>query len=342
MTQLSIRNKNISVRAGIIDYPKKMYRDITDWALAVRKVWKHEQLSKPEQRYSMQYRINIKYGKAINRDFNVDLSGTTQYEKHEWMREMPKDRPYDSINVRLYEKKHESSAGNHDEIIGRITVFGLTEYDESFIKEVIKHELTHMMQVIMTRRIGEMKEEFGKLRCIRCRKKFEEMPDDNECPYCGAIVDYTVTEKAGLPSYFDPYGYQRYDESKEDYDREHATSDIEFYTRLVDAIEEMRSIVLRALSIEEYDRFGFERRVDITPSDWKKIYDYRFKKFLDQNKTLKYLKENGQQEKYQKMLRELYRQYDYATKSATTAGDDSMYISKRALADDFDGVCGDN
>jgi DNA ligase D-like protein (predicted 3'-phosphoesterase) len=289
-------------------------------------------LSKPERRYSIQW-VTSTYGKVIKHDFNVDLSDTMQYEKHKWMREMPEDQPYDDINVRLYEKKHKSDAGSHDEVIGRITVFGLTEYDESFIKEVIKHELIHMMQVIMTRRIGEMKERFGELRCIRCRRKFEEMPDNNRCPDCDARIDY---EKAGLPGYFDPYGYHRYEqkdrrEGGEDYHRGHATSDVEFYTRLVDAIEQMRRIVTPpALSIEEYDHFKWQDRTEVKPEDWKKIYDYRFKKFLDQNATLRHLREAGQQQKYQKMLRELYRQFDYATKPATTAGDNSMHISKRA------------
>ena len=44
MTLLSTRHKLLSSRAGIIDYPKKMYKDIYDWATETRDLWKRHSL----------------------------------------------------------------------------------------------------------------------------------------------------------------------------------------------------------------------------------------------------------------------------------------------------------
>jgi len=261
-------------------------------------------------KYALDYN-DSKYGKKISKYFKFDISDTKQYDRHEWLKE--KDI-YGGLTVTLYERSHPEKAGHHDESKREIVLWGVGERDDDGIKTTIKHELIHMMQSSMGQGIKKVKpDEFGAIQCIRCKKKFDKYPEDYECPYCGAKV--SRHKEVGTPSYYDPYTYQRYNEesSGEEFSEQHATSDVEFFARMVNSIEYMKENVLKSWVTDgEYRAYPqlFNKHIkDMDPDTKRKLYVYRFRNFLERDGTLKYLRENDQM-KYQKYVRELYRQFD--------------------------------
>lgn len=233
-------------------------------------------------------------GPMVSFEIPMDISDTEQYAKHTWIREF--NRP---LRVKVFQKGRSGAAGSYDRVDDSISIFGLTRLNEDSLKSVIKHELVHMMQEVITNRVIRDKP----------RIRYKEM---------------------GTPGNFDPKEYMKYNKvTNEEEFKQHTLSDVEFFPRVVDLAENMRRSVLNHyIDYDERPNPEINRISDLPPNEKRQLLTNRFENFLQNNKILKYLRE-GNQDKYKKMLRELYRQFDQISKSA------NLNISKRARVVNF-------
>lgn len=282
--------------SGLLDFtkPLRKYQDLANnsWKLSnvLDKIEDHLSLytemnkNSPAPPLRFESRRQTDFGESLKKYFKVDLSDTEQYKKHTWMKGI--EDVYDNLEVVIYQKRNPEAAGSHWDVYQRISLYGVAEHPIYNIKETIKHELVHMVQTMITRAIHVLKPETSKKRM-------------------------------GLPGPYRPDEYHKYDSTTtEEGLKLHALSDVEFFTRLVDMIEKMRDEVGgRYLRIEEYSRAKNKNFKDLTPQEQNKLFNNRLKMFIETDRTLRYFREHDQA-KYQKALRELYRQFEQITKSA--------------------------
>lgn len=142
----------LSARAGKLDYPQGMLDDIMKWVL--------------EESPKFKWKLFGKSDDKLSRLFSIDITDTAQYKTHEWMPEaaaeaekygwdsellvtMYKSSPYDGTGGRQTggAYSHDSSGTKPHEI----WIFDtLGEIKSGELEDTIKHELTHMMQQVMT------------------------------------------------------------------------------------------------------------------------------------------------------------------------------------------------
>lgn len=240
------------------------------------------------------------FGESFFRYFPVDVSDTEQYKKHEWMKGIEKF--YDRVKVVIYEKENPEKAGHHWATNQEISIFGVADRDEYSLKGTIKHELVHMLQTMITRALHALKPQ-------------------------------TETKLMGLPGKYNPETYHREYETltTEEGRKQHALSDIEFYSRLVSSIEKMKNMVdSRYIMYDETTPFGDKRFNELTKQEKEHIFKKRFQLFLKYDETLKYLHQHDPI-KYQKMLRELYRQFEQIISTAQSWSDEELCV--RAFID---------
>lgn len=138
----------LSKRAGKLDYPQKMLDDIAAWVEEVAPKFKWKLFGEPTEK--------------LTKVFSIDIGDTEQYEKHLWLPEARKlitDADWDTeLKVTLYrsdpyegEDRKTGGTYGHEEGHHEIWVFDiLNELKSGELEDTLKHELTHMMQVIMT------------------------------------------------------------------------------------------------------------------------------------------------------------------------------------------------
>lgn len=170
--------------------------------------------------------------------------------------------------------------------------------------QTLSHELVHFMQDLLT-------------YAVKRRNKYLQ---DKKW-------------RAGMPGKYDPESYMFYTPNYEkdpEYQKQHALSDVEFYTRLEDSLGNMRNFVRRPTItdddlafIQEIQPKGIiENNIYKMPrTNRMKVMKDRFERYLADDDTLKYLRRYDISN-FNKMIRELYRNFDDITKTAS--------ISKRA------------
>lgn len=239
-----------------------------------------------------------------------------------------------TVKVEIIHDLNEDAAGTWSSSQFKIRIYntsvelGNGAYISSALERLdntLKHELVHMMQTIMTIRTINKKIEFSQKKfCPKCG--FEASVFEHYyCPKCGTQL---VDRETGGPANFDPTKHMRYYDkkpgtTKDEYHKQHATSDIEFYTRLQDAVEDMKEMAKKQyLEFHEADKimrafpkdspdFNKESRSTsaLTPEQFKFLLNDRFKVFIKYNSTLNALLQSGERERADKFIRELYREY---------------------------------
>lgn len=222
--KLSFRNADISKRAGKLDYPKQMLEDIREWVLEVAPKFKRGIFRKPVEKLSKVFPINI--------------NDTEQYQKHSWVPETfntIQNAGWDTkLEVTLYrtspyEDQRTGGAYDVEEGDHEIWVFNvLNEIKSGELGDTLKHELTHMMQSIMTTLVQTAEQ-----------GKFEG--------------------EAGMPTHYEPEQRPGYGTTGlSDWGkvlRQYRRQDIEFAPFLQESISRMKSYVGQGSPEERQRRF---------------------------------------------------------------------------------------
>lgn len=303
----------------------------------------------------------------IEKKFSIDISDTEQWQKHEFIRDnWEKLAPfYKNVTVYLYETNNPKANANFVGNSMRINIFNTiyniasTGKAEALLVECgrsLKHELVHMMQYVMTelKKLDLATKRFSRTQyCPLCG--FKDISGDPfaVCPKCKVPL---ITRQMGLPGKYDPtkfmpYGY-RPETKGEEYSL-HAISDVEFFTRLQDATESLKEILIKhTLGLGErvaiMNKFPelieeiptgmgitpvWDKQPlkpinfvsDLTPEQKNFLMKYRFETFIKYNETIIALHAAAQYSKLNKFIRELWRVAAEIVKNASL-----KTISKRA------------
>jgi len=245
--------------------------------------------------------------------FEVDLSDTEQYKKHDWLRKglaIVEQGHGGPLKLGVYFLNDKDTGAGADYYKGKMRIFNVKQkvIEDEWLPDItedvnraIKHELVHMIQDIMTKSLSKIK---------------------NLVP--GKYY-------AGLPGPYKPEGLQMYGPAEEDraeYGKQHALSDIEFYSRIQDEIAHMVQIVGRASTTSEETEeinaklpegeprvYEYTYLADLPPELKNLILNGRFQNFIRSSQTLSYFRKHDR-DKFNRMVRELYRVFSGITKSA--------------------------
>lgn len=204
MLKISSRDYKLKT-SDIIDYPKKMFDDISLW------------ISDNAHLFRKKLLVFSPKTDFITKSFNIEVSDTSQFKKHKWMQKMmafvQSNGRYTTLVVELHNEQPNNTAANYSSN-GKTNTIKLFNANNTIKSGTIyislKHELIHMMQSIMS-------------DLIYAKRMFE----DTSSKYHGM---------AGLPKKYDPKKYMMYD-TKSVNEKSHSISDVEFFTRLNDEIE---------------------------------------------------------------------------------------------------------
>ena len=298
----------ISRRAGMLDAPHKMVEEVFDLA------WK-----------DIQDMVSEGY-----RDFEdsipIDISDAKQTIENKWITtgfaETCKHFP-DFATLKIifsYDKEEDGYWAMYD---GNLNFYGFPRYLQNHpepqhvdflkykLKEAVEHELRHMMQHIMN-----------------TAKSFLSL--DNKVYHMG------------IPENYNPNKYQTYkkEQSEEEWSKQHAISDIEFFPRLSSSIFDMKDYVFKGVYRPQTPE---ERRhleqLPIQQVDTANVQDLkeRFAQWLSLDHTLEYLKQ-ADIYRYNKYIRELHRVFNDELRSVVSKKASSNQISKRAENENGAGV----
>ncbi|MFA5023482.1 MAG: DNA polymerase ligase N-terminal domain-containing protein [Patescibacteria group bacterium] len=298
---------------------------------------------------------DIKSDEALSsrKIFNVDISDVEQWSKHEFMRnnwsKLSKSKRM--LTVILLNYTSDTANGNYNAETNTIQLFNTVANIAKFGKDnfythvgemenTLKHELVHMMQTLMTelKKLDESKGFQSEWYCPKCGF-VDKQSNHGVCPTCNFQM---IERQLGGPGKYNPKTYQRYtsESSGQEYYKQHALSDVEFFTRLQNSVEEMKSELTRTYidpddnkfltnkfpSITDYELKPYNMS-SLTPEQKGSLKTIRFQKYLEDDATLKHLRNAGEKDKVAKYIRELYR----AAKEILTEASVNIPISKRAI-----------
>lgn len=261
--------KVLSKRAARIDFPRRMFEEITDWIRANSDLLKRKLLVLPGK-------------KSLTKTFNIDISDTEQYRKHDWIPKMlsleQSNNRHKTLAIKLVKSGPSGTEGSHIDVGGIHVIHLFHALDALKSGEIyitLKHELIHMMQALMT-------------NMLSTKNLFTEKPS-------------IYTGRAGIPGKYNPKTYKMYIDPEEDVlsdeelTKRHVMSDVEFFTRLNDDIEYLK----RKLNTVEKNK-----KKDILEA------------FVNKSTFLNFLK-TFDYDKFKRAVREIYRAFDEITATAS-------------------------